>query len=119
MRFSFYSGPWENSVAPTIVRDDPEGGDPHILAVLARIHKPGALHELCRLANSAQAMREALGAIDAMPLYVGEVPPEHVRGLAARYQKALSLAAEALGREAASPAGASDEGPDTSGGETA
>lgn len=51
MRFSFYEGPWENSLAPTIVRDDPEGGDPHILATLARVHNPDALHELCRAAN--------------------------------------------------------------------
>jgi hypothetical protein len=54
MRFSFYDGPWENSESPTIVREDPEGGDPHILAVLIRIHNPDALYELCRLANAHQ-----------------------------------------------------------------
>lgn len=55
-RFHFFEGPWENATAPTIVCDDPQGGDPHILAVLARVHSPEALHELCRLAN--EALRE-------------------------------------------------------------
>lgn len=50
-RFCFMEGPWENSRLPTIVRDDPDGGDPHILAVLSRVHNPDALYELCRLAN--------------------------------------------------------------------
>lgn len=54
--FAFYSGPWECSEAPTIVRADPEGGDPHILATIARIHHPQALHELCRLANERLAV---------------------------------------------------------------
>ena len=52
-RFQFIECGWENSVLPTIVRDSPTGGDPHILAVLQRIHDPAALHELCRLANAA------------------------------------------------------------------
>lgn len=51
--FNFLNGPWENSVWPTIVRDDPEGGDPHILATLKRVHNPDALYELCRLANDS------------------------------------------------------------------
>lgn len=63
--FSFYEGPWENSTAPTIVRDDPEGGDPHILATLARVHNPAALHELCRAANDGDALLEkALEALE-------------------------------------------------------
>lgn len=51
--FQFINGPWENSTLPTIVRDDPAGGDPHILAVIKRVHNPDALYELCRLANDA------------------------------------------------------------------
>lgn len=53
LRFEFMNGPWENSELPTIVRDNPAGGDPHILAVLKRVHNPVALHELCALANAA------------------------------------------------------------------
>jgi hypothetical protein len=54
-RFYFYPRAWENCDKPTIVRYDPAGGDPHILAVLARVYNPDALHELCRLANIAAA----------------------------------------------------------------
>jgi hypothetical protein len=53
MKFEFINGPWENSVLPTIVRESPAGGDPHILAVIKRVHNPDALYELCRLANAA------------------------------------------------------------------
>lgn len=49
--YQFISGPWENSELPSIVRDDPAGGDPNILATIKRVHNPDALYELCRLAN--------------------------------------------------------------------
>lgn len=49
--YEFLNGAWENSEHPTIVKDDPNGGDPHILASLRRIYNPEALYELCRLAN--------------------------------------------------------------------
>jgi hypothetical protein len=51
--FRFFNGTWENSDLPTIVREDPQGGDPHILAVIGRVHNPDAIYELCRLANDA------------------------------------------------------------------
>ncbi len=51
LEFRFFDGPWENARKPTIVRDDPWGGDPHILATIGRVHNPDALYELCRLAN--------------------------------------------------------------------
>ncbi len=59
MRFEFMNGPWENADLPTIVRDNPTGGDPHILAVITRVHNSDALYELCRLANAAQDMTAA------------------------------------------------------------
>jgi hypothetical protein len=69
MRFDFYNGPWENSELPTITRDDPAGGDPHILAVIQRVHNPDALYELCRLANEAEKLRpEARPASGHTPL---------------------------------------------------
>lgn len=49
--YQFINGPWENSELPTIVCESPTGGDPHILAVLKRIHDPEKLYELCRMAN--------------------------------------------------------------------
>ena len=60
LRFEFMDGPWENSELPTIFRDSPTGGDPHILAVLKRVHDPAALHELCALANEALEARASL-----------------------------------------------------------
>lgn len=64
-RFEFMNGPWENSELPTIVRDSPTGGDPHILAVLKRVHNPDGLHELCALANEAlEARAAAAGEIE-------------------------------------------------------
>ena len=51
--YRFLSGPWENSERPTIIKDSHTGGDPHILATLARIHDPNAIYELVRLANLA------------------------------------------------------------------
>lgn len=53
--FAFLEGLWENSRRPTLTRDDPAGGDPHILGEFARVHNPDALYELCRLANAALA----------------------------------------------------------------
>lgn len=48
----FYAmGPFENSTAHTICRDNPAGGDPLIVVTIARIHRPDDLYELCRLAN--------------------------------------------------------------------
>lgn len=67
MNFHFYSGPWENSELPTIVREDPDGGDPRILAVLSRIHNPEALYEMCRLANGGQATAEGAPDSAALP----------------------------------------------------
>lgn len=49
--FQFINGPWENSELPTIVTENPDGGDPRILCVLKRVHNPEALYDLCRLAN--------------------------------------------------------------------
>lgn len=59
LEFRFFQGPWENARRPTIVRDDPWGGDWHILATLARVHNPDALYELCRLANIGLAVERA------------------------------------------------------------
>ena len=59
LEFRFFEGPWENARIPTIVRDDPWGGDPHILAAIARIYDPGTIHELCRLANLGLAAERA------------------------------------------------------------
>lgn len=47
----YFMGPFENSTVPTIARDDPGGGDPIIIATLARVHRPDELHDICRLAN--------------------------------------------------------------------
>lgn len=65
--FEFIAGPWENSELPTIVKDDPAGGDPHILAVIKRVHNPDALYELCRLANDAFEASAARAALSEPP----------------------------------------------------
>jgi len=62
LRFAFIDGPWENSRVPTITRDCPAGGDPHILGAFSRVHNPNGLYELCRLANVAPDMLAALKA---------------------------------------------------------
>ena len=61
--FQFINGPWEDSELPTIVKKSPTGGDPHILAVIKRVHNPGALYELCRLANDQVDARAALSRV--------------------------------------------------------
>lgn len=73
--FQFINGPWENSELPTIVKENPAGGDPHILAVIRRVHNPDALHELCRLANNAL---ETAAAPDMLAAFRGdpEMPEE-------------------------------------------
>lgn len=55
-RYRFMNGPWENSRVPTITREDPDGGDPHILCTVQRVYNPAALYELCRLANIAEGL---------------------------------------------------------------
>jgi hypothetical protein len=55
-RYDFMPGPWENATRPSLVVDDPNGGDPHILGEFARIYRPDALHELVRLANIGAAL---------------------------------------------------------------
>lgn len=59
LEFRFFERPWENARMPTIVRDDPWGGDPHILATIVRVHDPDGLYELCRLANIGLAVERA------------------------------------------------------------
>jgi hypothetical protein len=50
--FYFFEGPWENSRSPTIVMDDPNGGDYVILATISAVFRPNDLHEMCARANS-------------------------------------------------------------------
>lgn len=52
-------GPYENCEGYSIVRDDPEGGDPITIAVLRRIHRHDELREICRLANQAKAAEKS------------------------------------------------------------
>lgn len=62
--YSFYEAPTEVTDQPTIVRDDPAGGDPLTVAVLKRVHRPEEVYELCRLANEqvrAEGKRHAEG----------------------------------------------------------
>lgn len=67
--YRFINGPWENSELPTIVKDDPAGGDPHILATIKRVHNPDGLYELCRRADLVEPLVEALRvAIDTLAL---------------------------------------------------
>lgn len=54
-----FMGPYENCEGYSIVRDDPQGGDPITIATLKRIHRPDELHELCRLANQASAAEKS------------------------------------------------------------
>jgi hypothetical protein len=59
MKFMFMNGPWENSKKPTLCVDCPNGGDPHIIAVLSRVHRRDVLRQLCDLANKALAAEQA------------------------------------------------------------
>lgn len=49
--YSFYRTGFENCRKPSIVRADPEGGDPHIIAVLGRIYDPERLQDLVNAKN--------------------------------------------------------------------
>lgn len=42
----FYRGPFENCDRPCIVRDDPKGGDPIIIAELHAVHRPEELQKI-------------------------------------------------------------------------
>ena len=76
--FRFIDGPWENSREPTITRTDPDGGDPHILATLTRIHRPEALYEICALANAAAELLDvARDGLSAMRVRVAEILNSH------------------------------------------
>lgn len=52
MRFEFMNGPWENAERPTLVMENPTGGDPIILGEFASVYRPADLHELCALATT-------------------------------------------------------------------
>lgn len=54
LRYHFLNGPWENSRLPTIVRDNPTGGDPIIIATISRVHRPADVYGLCAAANKAR-----------------------------------------------------------------
>ena len=51
-RFDFYPRGFENTPHPCLIVEDPNGGDPHILALLSVIHRPTDLQGLCDMANA-------------------------------------------------------------------
>lgn len=51
-RFDFYPRGFENTTHPCLVMDDPQGGDPHILALISVIYRPTDLQGLCEMANA-------------------------------------------------------------------
>lgn len=53
-RFWFAESGFENSAEPCLCRDDPQGGDPHVLATFSRVLNPDAISELCAAANAKQ-----------------------------------------------------------------
>lgn len=57
--YRFFDGPWENAQEPTLVRTNPTGGDPLILARL-KVHRADDLHALCGAANVAPDLLAAL-----------------------------------------------------------
>lgn len=61
-RFWFAPTGFENSDEPCLCRDDPDGGDPHVLATFRRVHSPGAISELCATANNAMVAGEGIPA---------------------------------------------------------
>ncbi|WP_276199023.1 hypothetical protein [Chelatococcus sp. XZ-Ab1] len=63
--FAFYAQGFENSEHPCVIRDDPAGGDPHVLCTVRRIHNPGALNELCAKANTIEPLTDALATAQA------------------------------------------------------
>lgn len=61
--FHFNKQPWENSLFPSLVRDDEKGGDPHLICQCVHIMHPDALFEMCHRANVANDLLSALQAI--------------------------------------------------------
>lgn len=51
-RFDFYPRGFENTPHPCLVVDDPQGGDPHILALISVIYRPTDIQGLCDMANA-------------------------------------------------------------------
>lgn len=51
-RFDFYPRGFENTPHPCLVVEDPQGGDPRILALLSVIHRPTDLQGLVEMANA-------------------------------------------------------------------
>lgn len=74
IEFRFLDGPWENSELPTIVRDDPDGGDPWILATISRVHHPDQLYELCDRANASPSPALVAGGVPAGWMDMADAP---------------------------------------------
>jgi len=55
-----------------------------------------AIDTITRLQLENERLAEALGQINGMPLYVEPVPENYISSLVKRYNKALSIADEAL-----------------------
>jgi hypothetical protein len=60
-RFDFLPSGFENTPHPCIVMDDPNGGDPRILALISVIYRPTDMQGLCEMANAY------LDSIDPQP----------------------------------------------------
>lgn len=50
-RFWFAPNGFENTPHPCLCVDDPQGGDPKILALFSVVHRPQDVAGLCELAN--------------------------------------------------------------------
>jgi hypothetical protein len=101
LRFSFCEGPWENSDLPSICRENPTGGDYHVLCQMKRVYAPDDLHELCRTANAAADLLAAsLAVIDRWesPLWK-EAEPTGV--FIYRLRDAAACLSEVIGKPAA------------------
>lgn len=73
MPYAFLNGPWENATLPTIVQENPKGGDPHILATLKSVHNPDALYELCHLANVAASIPDPAATMKEVREVISEL----------------------------------------------
>lgn len=70
-RFWFAPNGFENTPHPCICVDDPQGGDPKILAIVKVLYRPTDLHGLCGMANHYLALSETDARRNALSQHQG------------------------------------------------
>lgn len=99
-RLFFHIREWENARGPSIVHDDPVGGDPRILGEFARVYRPDALEAVCEVINALPHLLDQIDTLTAR-LTAATAERDEARAGLDNYAKTMIVIGEAAQADAA------------------